>query len=317
MSAHGLFLLSPRWCPAHGNGAVSGYLLDAVVLGAIYSLFALGMTLSWGVLNVLNLAHGAIFMFGALIAYLITKDGGMALVLALPIAAIGSGLIAVALELVAFRRIRRTVDDEGGAELAMLIASVGAGAMLIAAAQNITSNEIVAIDDATFTVKQYEVLGLDITNVEVLIIVVGAILSATLALFISRSRHGRALRAMAFDPYTCGLLGVSSNRLATVTMFVSGALAGVAGVLLALQLSVVEARMGDGLLLRAFAAIVLGGIGSVGGAIAGAFVLAFAETFTVAYISTDLRDAVAFALILLLLLLRPQGLFSRVQWQRA
>lgn len=296
---------------------MSGYILDAIVLGAIYSLFSLGMTLSWGVLNVLNLAHGAIFMFGALIAYLITKDSGMSLLLALPIAAVGAGLIAVALEVAAFRQIRRRVADESGAELAMLIASVGAGAMLVAAAQNITSNQIVSIDESTFTVHQYSLAGLEVTNVELLILGTCGVLSVALAAFIARSRHGRALRALAVDPYTCGLMGVSADRLATITMFVSGALAGVAGVLLALQLSVVEAHMGDGLLLRAFAAIILGGIGSIGGAIAGAFVLAFAETFTVAYISPDLRDAVAFALILLLLLLRPQGLFSRVQWQRA
>jgi branched-chain amino acid transport system permease protein len=296
---------------------MSGYFVDFIVLGAIYTLFSLGMTLSWGVLNVLNLAHGAIFMCGALIAYLITKDQGLSLWIVLPLAAIGSGLLALALELLAYRPIRRRVDDEGGAELAMLIASVGAGAMLVAAAQNITNNEIVAINEQTFTVERYDVLGLTVTNIEILIVIVSAALSIALAAFIARSRHGRALKAMAFDPYTCGLLGVSSDRLASVTMFVSGGLAGVAGVLLALHLSVVEAGMGDGLLLRAFAAIILGGIGSVGGAIAGAFILALAETITVGYISTDLRDAVAFALILLLLLLRPQGLFSRVQWQRA
>lgn len=296
---------------------MSGYLVDFIVLGSIYALFSLGMTLSWGVLNVLNLAHGAIFMCGALVAYLVTKDSGMSLVLVLPIAAIAAGLLALALELVAYRPIRRRVADERGAELAMLIASVGAGAMLVAAAQNITNNEIVAINEKTFAVSRTDVFGLDVTNIEILIVIVCGALSLALAAFIARSRHGRALKAMAFDPYTCGLLGISSERLASATMFVSGALAGVAGVLLALHLSVVEAGMGDSLLLRAFAAIILGGIGSVGGAIAGAFILALAETITVGYISTSLRDAVAFALILLLLLLRPQGLFSRVQWQRA
>ncbi len=100
-------------------------------------------------------------------------------------------------------------------------------------------------------------------------------------------------------------------------MFVSGALAGVAGVLLAMQLNTVEARLGEPLLLKAFAVIILGGVGSVQGAIAAAFILAFAETFTDVYIGTSVRDAVAFGLIILLLLFRPQGLFSRVAWQRA
>ena len=133
----------------------------------------------------------------------------------------------------------------------------------------------------------------------------------------TRTRHGRALRALAQDPYTCGLMGISQNALAAATMFVSGALAGVAGVLLAMQLNTVEARLGEPLLLKAFAVIILGGVGSVQGAIAAAFLLALAETVTDVYIGTSVRDAVAFGLIILLLLFRPQGLFSRVAWQRA
>jgi branched-chain amino acid transport system permease protein len=112
-------------------------------------------------------------------------------------------------------------------------------------------------------------------------------------------------------------MGISQNTLAATTMFVSGALAGVAGVLLAMQLNTVEARLGDPLLLKAFAVIILGGVGSVQGAIAAAFLLALAETVTDVYIGTSVRDAVAFGLIILLLLFRPQGLFSRVAWQRA
>ncbi len=292
-------------------------LLNVVVIGSIYTLFAMGLTLSWGVLNILNLAHGAIFMFGGLLAYLVTQDSALSLWIVMPMSMVVCGLIAVLLELVAYRPIRRRVADLHASELATLIASIGAGAMLVAIAENVTENQLVGINPETFVVEQTSFLGLRTTNLEIVIVAIAALLSVTLTLFITRSRHGRALRALAQDPYTCGLLGISPDRMAAATMFVSGALAGAAGVLLAMQLNTVEARLGEPLLLKAFAVIILGGVGSVQGAIAAAFLLALAETFTDVYASTSVRDAVAFGLIIVLLLFRPQGLFSRVAWQRA
>jgi branched-chain amino acid transport system permease protein len=291
--------------------------LNAVVIGSIYTLFAFGLTLSWGVLNILNLAHGAIFMFGGLTAYLVTKGSALSLWIVMPASMLACGLIAVALELVAYRRIRHRVADVHASELATMIASIGAGAMLVAIAEKVTKNQLVGVNPATFKVTRTSLFGLTITNLEIVIVLVTVVLSVALALFVSRSRHGRALRALAQDPYTCGLLGISGDRLAAATMFVSGALAGGAGVLLALQLNTVEANIGEPLLLKAFAVIILGGVGSVPGAIAAAFILAFAETATDVYIGTGIRDAVAFALIIVLLLVRPQGLFSRAAWQRA
>jgi branched-chain amino acid transport system permease protein len=291
--------------------------LNVVVIGSIYTLFALGLTLSWGVLNILNLAHGATFMFGGLLAYLVTKDSALSLWIVLPISALACGLIAVVLEVVAYRQIRNRVADLHAAELATMIASIGAAAALVAGAEVITENQLVGINPATFNVTRTEILGLRITNLEIIIIIAAALLSVLLVLFVTRTRHGRALRALAQDPYTCGLMGISPDRMAAATMFVSGALAGVAGVLLAMQLNTVEAHVGEPLLLKAFAVIILGGVGSVQGAIAAAFIVALAETLTDVYIGTSVRDAVAFGLIILLLLFRPQGLFSRVAWQRA
>jgi branched-chain amino acid transport system permease protein len=296
---------------------MSQHLLDAVVLGSIYTLFALGLTLSWGVLNVLNLAHGAIFLSGGLVAYTITKDSALPLWVVLPVAMIVAGLIAVALEVVAYRPLRARVGDIHAAELPMLIASVGAAFMLTGIGTRITGNPPVGIRDDVFHVTSHDIGGLRVTNLEVLIIVVALALGIGLAIFVRRSRHGRALRALAHDPYTCGLLGISPERMAIATMFVSGALAGTAGVLLTMQQSAIEAHSWEPLLLKGFAVIVLGGVGSVWGAILAAYVLALAEIGTVVYVSGSLRDGVAFALILLLLLFRPQGLFTRTAWQRA
>lgn len=292
-------------------------LVDVVVLGSIFTLFALGLTLSWGVLNVLNLAHGAIFLMGALTAYVLTDGRDLPLYLVLPAAALVAGLVAVALEVVAYRPLRRRVGDVHKAELPMLIASVGVAFMLTAIGVEITGNVPVGINESVFRVDTFELLGLHLTNLEVLIVGLALVLSVGLGLFVQRSRHGRALRALAQDPYTCGLLGISPERLALATMFVSGALAGVAGVLLALQQSAIEAHSWEPLLLKGFAVIVLGGVGSVWGAIFAAYLLALTEIMTVVHVSTSLRDAVAFALILVLLLFRPQGLFARTAWERS
>jgi branched-chain amino acid transport system permease protein len=292
-------------------------LLNVLVVGSIYTLFALGLTLSWGVLNVLNLAHGAIFMFAGIVGYVVTKDSPLSLWVVLPVASLAAGLIALALEWVAYLPIRRRSADMHAGELSTMIASIAAASALVALAEVISKNQVVGVNPATFDVTATHVLGVRVTNLELIIIGLALLLSTALALFVSRSRHGRALRALAEDPYACGLMGVSSARMSSVTMFVSGALAGCAGLLLAMQQAGVDPRSGDPLLLKAFAVIILGGVGSVPGAILAAFILALAEVATQVYVSGSYVDGVAFALILLLLLFRPQGLFAQTAWKRA
>lgn len=294
-------------------------LVNAIALGSIYTLFSLGLSLSWGILNVLNLAHGAIFMFGAMAAYLITDSGqgDLPLAVVLPLAALVCAVLAALLEIFAFAPIRARSRDEHDIELRTLIASVAAASMLLAVGEMITDHETVSLPDALLEVNRYEVLGLNITNIQVVLLVVSLTLSAALIWFIRATRHGRALRAVAFDRTTSGLLGVSSKRLGLQAIAVSGALAGVAGVLLAIYLDAAEPRMGETLLLKAFVVIILAGVGSLGGAVVFAFALAIIETLVQYYLSADLRDAVAFGLIVVVLLLRPQGLTSKGAVQRA
>jgi branched-chain amino acid transport system permease protein len=292
-------------------------LTNGAVLGSIYVLFALGLTLSWGVLNILNLAHGAIFMSGGLIAWQITKEVDLPFVVLVLCSAVACGTIAVVLDVIAYRPIRRRAANAHGAELSTLIASVAAASIPIAIAAKLTKAQPVGLPDKVFNVTSTTIFGQRISNIGIAIIILALALGLALAWFVRRTRTGRALRALAFDPYACGLLGISAARLATATMFISGALAGVAGVLLAVQQDTIDANMGDPLLLKAFAVIILGGVGSIGGAIAGAYLLAFVETLTIVYVSSSLKDTAAFVLIIALLLLRPQGLFSREAWQRA
>ncbi len=292
-------------------------LLNAVSVAAIYSLFAIGLSLSWGVLKILNLAHGSIFMLGALAAYSVTQGfGGLPLPVALLIAFLASGLLAVVLEVVAYAPIRRRSKGVVEAELSTLLASVGASGAMVGFAEIVTHHVAVGLPKTVFPIEVITVGAFRFTNIQIVIVLVSFVLVVVLAWFIRATRNGRALRAIAEDPYMATLVGASPARLATLTMFVSGALAGVAGVLLAVQAGAFSAAFGEPFLLKAFAVIILGGIGSIYGALLGAFILAFTEVIVSVTLGGTFTDAVAFALILILLLLRPQGLLPKRRWQR-
>lgn len=296
---------------------MADYLRDAIVLGGVYTLFALGLTLSWGVLNVLNLAHGNVLVAAALSAYLLADTAVLPVWMLLVVCIAVGGALGAFLEIVVFRPIRARARSDDSAGLTILIGSIASGAVLFAISDRITDGQVRTIDTGSFEVVAFPFLGTTVTNVQVLIVALSLVLSLALALFVSRSKQGRALRALAHDPHTCGLLGISARRLSIATMTTAGALAGAGGLLLAIHIGSVEASMTDSLLLKAFAVIIVGGVGSVYGAILGAYLIAAAEVATVAYLGSGVRDAVVFLIILALLLLRPQGLFARAAWQRA
>lgn len=292
-------------------------IVAALTLGSIYTLFGLGLNLTWGILNVLNLAHGAIFMAGALTGYIVASALGLPLPLVLLFAMLACAIIAVLMQLLMFGPIFRWNKDYHSAEFATLVAGVGTGAILIGIAENLTSRSIVAIPASTLEVTRFEVLGVPVTNVQVIILITAIALSLLLAWFVDRTKYGRAMRALAFDPEATRMLGVRSSQLSILTFALSGALAGIAGVLLALHQGAVDAFMGHNLLLKAFAVIILGGVGSLSGTIIAAFILALAEAIAATYFGATARDAVGFIIIILLLIVRPQGLFAKKAWQRA
>jgi branched-chain amino acid transport system permease protein len=292
-------------------------LRDAIVLGGVYTLFALGLTLSWGVLNVLNLAHGSVLVVAALACYLVTTEIAVPIWILLPGGALVGAALGVAIEVLVFRPIRTRSEDSDVASMAILISSVAVGALLFELSDFITDSKVQSINPNSYVIETYRWGATTVSNIQILIVALALALSLGLALFVNRTRTGKALRALAFDRHTSALLGISAERLAVGTMATAGALAGISGVLLAFYIGSVEASMTHSLLLKAFAILIIGGVGNVYGAVAGAFLIALAEVLTVNYLSSGLRDAVAFIVVLLLLLLRPQGLFGKTSWQRA
>lgn len=292
-------------------------LLNAIVLGSILTLFSVGLSLAWGTLDVLNLAHGALFVFAGYLVFELSNASSLPLIPTLLIALIGAGLAAMAIELIAFRRIRTKFVNRRHAELAMLIASLGASTVITQFVADQTGSQIFAAREGFFTTNVYEVLGLRISNIQIAIVVTALVVAFLLDFWIRRSRQGRAIRSVAFDPGTSSLLGIDVNRLAAGTMFLSGALAGLAGVLLSLNTAGQDTSIGHQYLLTAFAILIVGGVGSLRGAVVAAYSIALVQTAVVAYGPGNYRDGVAFLLILIVLLVRPQGLFARPRTNRA
>ncbi len=292
-------------------------LVNAIVLGSVLTLFALGLSLAWGTLDVLNLAHGALFVFAGYLTFELAKSGDLPFLVILVVSMAGAGAAAVVLELIAFRRIRSRFTVKRQAELSMLVASIGASIILNEFISNQTGDQAFSPGPNAFGVEAFSVGSIRITNIQVIIVVVAIVVAVALELWIRRSRQGRAIRAVAYDSSIAELMGLNVNLLAAATMFVSGALAGLAGVLLAINISGEDVATGEYYMLTAFAILIVGGVGSIKGAIVAAYLIAIAETAVTAYGPAQYRDGVAFLLILVVLLLRPQGIFARGRFQRA
>jgi branched-chain amino acid transport system permease protein len=299
------------------NAQSVNQIINALTLGSVYALFALGLSLVWGVLDVLNLAQGALFLLGPFVAYEVARALPLPLVAVLPIAMVVTGLVSVVLEVAIFRYVRRSVDDRKRRELTMLITSIGAAAIITQVVANKTADTIFYIPHAVFRPVTYTIgRHVHITNLDIVLLVAALGLGVVLAQWVRRSRHGRALRAVAFDARRAGLFGVSADRLAALTLFVSGALAAAAGVLFSVSVGGIDSSVGDSYLLTAFAVVILGGVGSVAGTVVGAFVVAGAETAVTAAGVGQWQNAVVFGVILVVLAVRPEGLFRAQRTQR-
>lgn len=291
-------------------------LVNAVALGSIYLLFALGMSLSWGTIDVLNFAHGSIFMFSAFTAYLIVNSSHLPMVAAIVIGSAAGAAMSLAVQVLAFEPILKRAKDRRTAEMQILIGGIGVAGVPLAIAQYYTKSNPFGFADSGFEATTFVVGGVRVTNTQLVIVSVALVLGIGLARWLRVSRNGLALRAIGVDAEVASIMGIDRRRLALVTMTLAGALAGLAGVLLTYNLGAITPESGETLILKAFAAIILGGVGSMTGVVVGSFVLAIAETVVLTETSGLWVDAVSFGLIFLVLLLRREGLFGRKEVRR-
>jgi branched-chain amino acid transport system permease protein len=288
-------------------------LVNGVLLGATYALFALGFTLMFGVLRVINLTYGFYFTAGAFIALGLTRQLAMPIAFALPLAAIGAGTIAVVLDALLLTRLRRV----RASELASLMVTLGAVLALNSAATAIFGSDIRRLPPDAISPEAFVFAGIRVTSAQLLILLATSILVTALLMLMRGTRLGLAIRAMAERPDTAGLMGVDTFRLAALVSFISGALAGAGGVLIGLNFNAIQPYMGETMMLRGFVVIIVGGLGDIRGALIAGLALGILEVLTAGYVASGLKEAVAFAILVAVLWTRPSGLFGRAVVRRA
>ena len=282
-------------------------LFNGLVVGSVYAVFALGFTLLFGVTHILNMAFGSVFMWGAFAGLYVVKAFDVPFPVALLAGMLGGGLVSLLLDFVAFRPLRK----RQAADFAAIVSSIGANLILLTLAQKVSNTQIMRFPFDTFPIVVFEVLGLRMQLLQLTIMGTGILMVAGLVYTIYRTGFGRRMRSVAFSEGTSKLLGINSGLVSGQVFFVSGALAGLAGVLIGVAYNSVNYVMGEPFLMRAFVVIILGGLGSIPGALIAGLVIGVVQTMSYAYISSAAADAITFAVLFVIILIRPTGLFGQ------
>ncbi len=300
-------------------------IFNGLTLGAIYALVALGYTMVYGILGLINFAHGEVVMIGALSSLAVMKPlaaSGLPAPLVLLIALVVAMLVCMSLgfsiERVAYRPLR------GAPRLAPLITAIGVSIVLQQLAMLIWGRNYHAVP-SLLPAGSHEVFGAQVTELQVIILLVAAATMAALMLLVNRTRLGRAMRATAENPAIAGLMGVDVNRIIALTFVIGSALAALAGVLVAANYGIAHYHMGFMLGLKAFTAAVLGGIGNIPGAMLGGVLLGLIEALGAGYIGdltggflgSHYQDVFAFFVLIVVLVFRPSGLMGEKVSERA
>lgn len=288
-------------------------IVNALSLGSVYALFALGFTLIFGVLGVVNLAHGAIFMVGAYAGLVLVHHFGWPLWIAMCGAMIISGTVGVAIDILVLKPLRQ----RNASHLAPMIATIGVAIFLANVIQGFFGAEnqrfpSEAVPNAFWDFGHFSFTALDLISTSVSIL-----LMLVLLFVIHYTKIGRGLRAIAENTRAAWLLGIPVEKMFLAVSFIAAALGGAAGLLFGMTYNAITPFMGQGMLDKGIAVIILGGMGDVRGAMLGGLFLGFAEVLSVAYLSSDFRDAVSFGLLFIILLIRPSGLFGQVLERKA
>ena len=288
-------------------------LVNGVLLGATYALFALGFTLMFGVLRVINLTYGFYFSAGALVALWLARAGGWPIWAALPAAAVASGMLAVVLDWLLLSRLRRIHAPE----LSSLMVTLGGVLALYSALTAWLGPDIRRLPPGAISADAFQFGDIRVTTAQLLILGATAVLVGALLLLMHGTRLGLAIRAMAEKPDAARLMGINTGRTAALVSFISGALAGAGGVLIGLNFNAIHPYMGEQMMLRGFVVIIVGGLGDIRGALLAGLALGLIEVLTAGFVSSSLKEAVPFLILVAVLWTRPAGLFGRAVVRRA
>ena len=297
-------------------------LVNGLTTGSLYALIALGYSMVYGILKLLNFAHGDVFMVGAFLGYFVIQWFGGATSLSIPvplllilmflIAGGGCGILGVGIERFAYRRLR------DAPRIAPLITALGVSFFLENVALLLWGGAYREYNTSAFIPFStgVTVFGVNIYIVQIMVVALSVVLMIGLQLIVNRTKLGRQMRAVAADREAAEMLGINVNYTIAMTFFIGSVLAGFAGVMWGLVFNSIFTYMGFLAGLKAFTAAVVGGIGSIPGAVLGGLLIGLAESFITGYISSTYTNLIVFGILIVVLLLRPSGLLGRVRLQK-
>ena len=280
-------------------------IINGLAQGSVYALLALGYTMVYGIIQLINFAHGDIFMVGAYIGFYCSVILGLPFLPTLLIAMIGSMLVGVIIEKVAYKPLRNSP------RITLLITAIGVSLLLENGMRYFAGSDIKAYSNELISTEPIYMGSLQIYPKQLLILGVSLLLVVLLQYIVYMTKAGKAMRAASFDKDAAALMGINVDNIISLTFAIGSALAGAAGVLVGMLYTTIDPYMGIMPGLKAFVASVLGGIGSIPGALLGGLLMGQAEILTKAYISTTLSDAIAFSILIIILLVKPNGLLGK------
>ncbi len=279
-------------------------LINGVSLGSIYALIALGYTMIYGIIKLINFAHGDIYMVGAYIGFFAITFGNLPIVPALLISMVVTGFLGMLVEKLAYKPLRHAP------RISILITAIGVSFFL-----EYTSMYFVTPTPRTFPdvfgSSSFDIAGFVLNGQQVFIFGITIVLMGILTYIVNKTKVGKAMRAASFDTETAQLMGIDSDKIISLTFCIGSALAAAAGVLVGIYYNTIDPLMGIMPGLKAFVAAVLGGIGILPGAVVGGIILGVIEALVAGFLSSTFRDAAAFAILILVLLIKPGGLFGK------
>ncbi len=286
-------------------------LINGLQLGFVYALIALGYTMVYGIVRLINFAHGDVFMVGAYLGFFALSKWALPFPIAIVVAMVGCAVLGIFIERFAYKPLRRAP------RISSLITAIGVSLFL----EYFTSLKFVfgpyfRAFPRPFSVQCYQLAGLTISNIQIIVFGVSLLLMIGLTLFVNRTKTGLAMRAVAFDRDTAALMGINVDNIISITFGIGAALAGAGGVLYGIAYPQINPFMGIMPGLKAFVAAVLGGIGIIPGAMLGAVIMGVVEKLTEVYVSSTLRDAAAFAILIIVLLVRPTGILGKQEQEK-
>ncbi len=279
-------------------------IINSIIAGSIYSLVALGFNLIYGTTKFFNLSHGVLAAVGGYAVFYLTRSLGLPLILSAIVGIIIAGIIGYLIDKSVFQALRK----RKASGMVFLVASLGIMTALQAVIAIIFSSQFQTLSTGSF--KVYGVFGGVITQVQVIILVLSILIMFGLAILLKFTRFGKAVRAISDDEEVSKIVGINTNKIIGRVFFIGSAIAGLSGILVGLDTGI-EPGMGLSLLLKGVIASIIGGIGNVYGGVLGAFLLGFIENFGIWKISGEWKDAIAFGVLLIFLLVRPQGIIKK------